>query len=251
MRIFNVDLVVNGPVTVSRAINFDTDKELDLGNIFRSNISIRNHPKGLNISSSVYAANKDRAYKIALLFIGKMLDVLSIKTNLALNISSNEYKQLESKNNVRAVIEEDEFRFCFELARQLNLNENKILRAFSWYRKGLCTDDPFDKFLSLWNSICVIADGYCIDNERTKHGIVNKIWDCFITIWGECPNWEFINGDDQWVNDNNIIRNNLAHGGVSVDIQYVENVINQLDTVQNVAYKFLNKWADRIGRPLE
>ena len=31
----------------------------------------------------------------------------------------------------------------------------------------------------------------------------------------------------------------IAHGGVIVDIQYVENIINQLETVKNVAYKFL------------
>jgi hypothetical protein len=251
MRIYNVDLLISGPITTKRIISFDTEKELDLGNVFRSDISIKKHQQGFIISTTVYTASQDRAYKLALLFIGKMLDILSMKTNSPLNVSLNEYRQLADRNIVRAVIDEEEFRFCFELARQLNLNENKLLRAFSWYRKGLYTEDPFDKFLAFWNSICVVADGYCNDNERTKLGTVNRIWDCFITLWGQCPNWEYINGNDRWVNDNNEVRNKIAHGGVTVDIQYVENVINQLETVQNVAYKFLTKWADRLGIRVE
>ncbi len=251
MRIYSVELLVSGPVTVKRQINFNTDKELDFGNVFRSDISIKKHPQGFLISSTVFTADQDRAYKVALLFIGKMLDILSIKTESPLNVSLNEYRQISDRNIVRAVIDEGEFRFCFDLARQLNLNENKLLRAFSWYRKGLYTEDPFDKFLAFWNSISVIAEGYCNDNERTRQGVINKIWDCFITLWGECANWEYIQGNEQWVNDNNEIRNKIAHGGVTVDIQYVENVINQLETLQNVAYKFLTQWADRLGRRIE
>ncbi|WP_276980240.1 methylamine utilization protein MauJ [Flavobacterium filum] len=251
MRIYNVELLVSGPVTIRRQINFNTDKELDFGNVFQSDISIKKHQQGFVISSTVFTADQDRAYKVALLFIGKMLDILSLKTKSTLNVSLNEYRQISDRNIVRAVIDETEFRFCFDLARQLNLNENKLLRAFSWYRKGLYTEDPFDKFLAFWNSISVVADGYCNDNERTRQGIINKIWDCFVTLWGECANWEYINGNDRWVNDNNEIRNKIAHGGVTVDIQYVENVISQLETVQNVAYKFLTQWADRLGRRIE
>jgi hypothetical protein len=251
MRIYNVELLISGPITTRRVINFDTEKELDLGNAFRSDICIKKHQQGFLIATTVYTANQDRAYKVGLLFIGKMLDILSMKTNLPMYVSFNDYRQLSDRNIVRAVIDENEFRFCFELARQLNLNENKLLRAFSWYRKGLYTEDPFDKFLAFWNSICVVADGYCNNNERTSLGTVNRIWDCFITLWGECPDWEFINGNERWVNDNNEVRNKIAHGGVTVDVQYVENVINQLDTVQNVAYKFLTEWSIRLKKPLE
>ncbi|MBZ4190742.1 MULTISPECIES: methylamine utilization protein MauJ [Bacteroidota] len=247
MRIFDVELLVYGSVTVKRAIQFSTEKELDLGNIFRSDISIKPHKQGFIISTTVFTADQDRAYKVALLFIGKMLDILAIRTNSPLNVSLNQYRQLENGNNVRAVINREEFIYCFRVARDLNLNENKLLRAFSWYRKGLYTEDPFDKFLAFWNAISVVSDGYCNDNARTRQGIINKIWDCFITLWGECADWEYINGNDRWVNDNNDIRNKIAHGGVTVDIQYVEAVISQLPIVQNVAYKFLRQWAERLG----
>jgi len=250
MRIYNVELLVSGPVTIRKPINFNTDKELDFGNVFRSDICIKKHSQGFLISSTVQTKDQDRAYKVALLFVGKMLDILSIKTNATLNVSFNEYRQLSDRNIARAVIDEVEFRSCFYLARQLNQDENILLRAFSWYRKGLYTEDPFDKFLAFWNSISVVAEGYCNDNDRTRQGIINKIWDCFLTLWGDCANWEYINGNNRWVNDNNEIRNKIAHGGVAVDIQYVENVISQLETVQNIAYKFLTQWAVKLERQI-
>lgn len=149
------------------------------------------------------------------------------------------------------MITEEELRSCFELSRQLNLHETKMLRALNWYRKGLYTDDPFDKFLAFWNSISVVASGYHNDNERTRLGIINQIWDCFVTLWGQdCNNWEYVNGDERWVNDNNDIRNNIAHGLVAVEIHYVEDVITRLDSAQKVAYKFLTQWAEKLNMPL-
>ena len=251
MRIYNVELLVSGAVTTSRSIRFNTDKELDFGNVFRSEVTINKNSQGFVINTTVYTADKNRAYKVALLFIGKMLDILSLRVNSALNVSTSEYRRSSDIDNVKALIDRDEFQFCFELARDLNLNENKLLRAFSWYRKGLYTEDPFDKFLAFWNSISVVADGYANNNERTRQGIINKIWDCFTTLWGGCANWEYINGNERWVNENNDIRNKIAHGGVTVDIQYVENVINELETVQSVAYKFLKEWAVRLQKPLD
>ena len=251
MRTYNVELLVSGPVKIRRQINFKTDKELVMDDIFSSEISIKKHQQGFLISSTVYTADQDRACKVALLFIGKMLDVLSIKTNSPLVVSLNEYRQKLDRDIVRAVIDEEEFRHCFDLAKQLNFSYSKLLRAFSWYRKGLCTEDLFDKFLAFWNSISVVAEGYCNDNEKTEKGTINKIWDCFLTLWGDCTNWEYINGNEKWVKDNNDIRNKIAHGAVNVDIQYVENVITQLDTVQSVAYKFLTQWANHLGIRVE
>lgn len=247
-RIFEVELMVYGPVSIKRAIAFSTEKELDMGNIFRSDISIRPDKQGFVITSTVYTVDQDRAYKVALLFIGKMLDILAIRINTPLNVSINEYRNIGGGNNVRSVINREEFIFCFTLARELNLHHNKLLRAFSWYRKGQYTEDPFDKFLAYWNAISVVSDGYCNDNERTKLGIINRIWDCFISLWGECSKWPHIHGDENWVNDNNEIRNKIAHGGVTVDVEYVENVISKLPNVQKVAYQFLSEWSNYVLR---
>jgi len=252
MRTYSVELTVFGQVTALSAINFKTDKELDLGNIFRSDITIKSHQQGLRISSTVWTADQDRAYKVALLFVGKMLDVLAIKTDTPLFVSNNDIRNLVDKNVVRAVIDGQEFRECFDLSRYLNLNETAFLRALNWYRKGLYTEDPFDKFLAYWNSINVVAAKYHTPNDRTQAGIINQIWNCFETLWGPNTNdWENINGDNRWINDNNDIRNNIAHGAIPVEIGYVEDVITRLDAVQKVANKFLIGWADsQLHRPL-
>lgn len=175
MRIYNVDLIVSGAVIVRRAISFSTDKELDLGNVFESDITIKPHKDGFLISSTVFTIDQDRAYKVALLFIGKMLDILSLRINTPLELGLNERRQTSDRAIVRALVQRGEFVFCFEKARDLNINENKILRSFSWYRKGLYTDDPFDKFSAFWNAISVVADGYCNDNHRTRQGTINRI----------------------------------------------------------------------------
>lgn len=244
MRTWEVELIVYGAITIKRNISFNTDKELDLGSIFKSDINIKTHVDGIKISSTVRTDNQDSALKIALLFVGKMLDILSLKTNISLNASiKNEYKKFNDLNRVRAIIEENELKHSFELSRGINLREPTFLRAIGWYRKGLYTEDPFDKFLAFWNSISIVAAKYCNRNERTNHGSINQIWDCFITVWGNnINNWEYINGDNGWINENNDIRNNIAHGAIPVEINYVENVIKKLDSTQKVAYKFLVDW---------
>lgn len=252
MRTFNVELLVTGQITTKGTIKFIADKELDLGNIFRSDITIKTHPQGTIIASTVWTATQDNAYKVALLFIGKMLDVLSIKTDIALNITNSGTRITNEISTVKAVIDSEEFRQCFALSRTLNLSEPTLLRALNWYRKGLYTQDPFDKFLAFWNSVSVVAGKYHNKNERTDKGIINQIWDCFITLWGDdIRQWENIDGNSKWIDENNDIRNNIAHGLIPVEVDYVETVISKLRSVQNVSYRFLTQWAGRqLHRPL-
>jgi hypothetical protein len=252
MRTYSVELIIFGAIAIKRKLDFKTDKELDLGNVFRSDISIRQHTNGIRVTSTVWTTDQDRAYKVALLFIGKMLDVLSIKTDLPLLVTNNDIRSATDSNSVKAVIEGIEFSNCFQLSRTLNLHETTLLRALNWYRKGLYTEDPFDKFLAFWNSINVVAAKYHTPNERTQRGIINQIWNCFETLWGNDLNgWQNINGDDRWINDNNEIRNNIAHGLIPVEVNYVEDVITRLDSVRKVAYRFLTEWAEtQLHRPL-
>lgn len=44
MRIYNLELLVFGPVIIRRQIKFNKDQELDFGNVFQSDISIKKHP---------------------------------------------------------------------------------------------------------------------------------------------------------------------------------------------------------------
>lgn len=251
MRTYSVELNVFGKITTTGLIDFDTDKELDVGNVFRSDIVIRSHQQGVRIASTVWTADQDRAHKVALLFIGKMLDVLSLKINTPLFISNNDIRNSVERNVVRAVVDEIEFRQSFEISRYLNLEHTAFLRALNWYRKGLYTDDPFDKFLAFWNSISVVAGKYHTPNERTRSGIINQIWNCFETLWGADPaRWRNI-GNARWINANNDIRNNIAHGLIPIEVDYVEDVISRIENIQTVAFNFLREWAEiQLRQPI-
>lgn len=252
MRIFRVELSIFGQIAIQRPISFNIQKELDFGSVFQSDIKISHHSKGIKISSTVNTADQERAYKVALLFVGKMLDVLTMKTNTALVVSNIDQRLREDNTAVRAIIDEDEFRHSFILSRALNLEETTFLRGLNWYRKGLYTEDPFDKFLAFWNSISVVAGKYHTPDDRTRAGIINQIWSCFTTLWGDNRNWKFVAGDDRWVNDNNAIRTNIAHALIPVEVHHVEEVISKLDTLQKVAYSFLIQWsAQSLNYPLK
>ncbi|CAM1346937.1 protein of unknown function [Tenacibaculum insulae] len=122
-----------------------------------------------------------------------------------------------------------------------------MLRAFSWYRKGLNTENTLDKFLAFWNSISVVSDAFCENNERTRSGTINRIWNCFIQVWGECPEWPHILGNENWVNEHNAIRNQIAHGGITIDIEYVNDILDKINILQKVNYKFLSDFSEKLN----
>jgi len=244
LRTYNVELTVFGEITTEETISFNTDKELNHGNIFNSDVIIKSHPQGLRISSTVYTENRDRAFKVALLFIGRMLDVLAIKTETPLFIYNNEIKPVLDRNTTKAIISSQEFQECFKFSRYLNLNHTAFLTGLNWYRKGLYTEDPYDKFLAYWNSISIVSSKYHTPNDRTQNGIINQIWNCFETLWGtDTAHWPFIHGDNRWINNNNQTRDTIAHGLVPVEVGNVENVIAKLENTQKVAHKFLTAWS--------
>jgi hypothetical protein len=244
MRTYSVDLLVLGQVTTSKTIKFETEKELNLGNIFRSEISIKPNQTGFKISCTVSTVDKDRAFKVALLFIGKMLDVLSLLTHTSLFVSNDDFKSQPEKNSLRAIVSEFEFRKCFKFSRDLNLDHPAFLRGLNWFRKGLYTADPYDKFLAYWNSISVVSAKYHISNARTRSGIINQIYTCFESLWGgNVLEWENVNSA-QWINENNRIRDEIAHGVIPVEVIQVENVISKLDNLEIVAQKFLSEWLE-------
>ena len=64
-------------------------------------------------------------------------------------------------------------------------------------------------------------------------------------MWGDCENWEVIEGDNEWIKDKNEIRNNIAHGLIPVEVQYVEEIISKIDDVKRVAKKFIIEWGEK------
>jgi len=211
-------------------------------------ISIAPTKFGFEITTSVQSNYKDNAYKIALLVIGKMLDVLSLSTNSFYLITTDNVTLNKNalSSHVKIILAKEDFINAFENAEKYNSEEPQFLLALNWFRKGKISDDPYDKFLAFWNSISLVAGKYHKEDERTKKGIKNQIWNCFISVWGQSSDWEFINGDDKWIDDNNIIRDKIAHGLIPIEFEHIENVLSRLEILEKVSYKFLTDFWKKI-----
>lgn len=254
---WEVDLLVDGPVTLRRPFRTTQQKGFRPKNPFYSNIEITGIPSGgLRATVTARASNERLAFEAAIFFFGRMLDVLAFEVNLPLFSSLTERDRSHNarfRQHVRRNIEHQEIKDAFQEADDLAMTQDPFLRSLGWYRKGLHTEDPFDKFLAFWIAIEIVAATYyqsesvpSVDQERGKKGSINQIWACFKALWGPCEQWPNILGDDKWIGENYEHRKNIAHGISPVSIETVESVIDKLDMIQRVAYSFLQGWRNKV-----
>lgn len=244
---WEVKLSVDGPIKTNPIQSFKIFKGFQQDNPFYSDISIKNVQYGVVVSVTAFASNSDLARKAAILFIGKMLDALSLKVKLPLFLSFTENLGTRKyEKNIKRIIEKDEWLTAFKESRLLNEHERTFLRSLGWYRKGLYTEDSYDKFLSFWNCIEITAAKYHPRTERTRNGAKNQIWECFNTLWGECADWPVIGGNEQWIDDNNSVRKDIAHGVAPITVDYVKQIIEKLEELEQVSHLFLSSWRERL-----
>lgn len=244
---WEVKLSIDGPIKTSPIKSFKVFKGFQADNPFYSDISIKNSNSGVTLSVTATASNSDLARKAALLFIGKMLDTLSLKIKLPLFLGFTEDRSSFSyKGNVKRIIKSKEWLDAFKDARLLTDNEPTILRALGWYRKGLYTEDSYDKFLSFWNSIEITATKYHRRTERTLNGSKSQIWECFKTLWGDCSDWPVIDGNEKWIDDYYSLRKDIAHGVAPITVESVQKIIVKLEELEQVASIFLTGFIDTL-----
>lgn len=247
-----IGLYVNGPVSVKQKIKFSALKGWQSGqDPFYSDIEIENNERnGLKVFVSAFAPTEHLANQAALLFFGQILDALTIEINLPISLSLfDKSNKNEEKYTSRRLITSDEWENSYKESWRLK-PENIFLRATGWYRKGLYTEDPFDKFLAFWNSIEIIACNYHVKNKESKKGSKSQVWECFKSLWGDISYWPNISGQNSWIDDNYSIRKNIAHGINSVDATEVEKIINKLSLIEKVAYSFIRDWrANKLELP--
>lgn len=239
---------VNGPIEIEKEISFKSRKDIESGSQLMSNIKITNTGDGVILKVDSFASELKYGKKAALIFSGLALDVLSMKINCPLYVRL--YDKIANINfndkNIQRTVTEEEWRFAFKESRLLTFTAPTFLRALGWYRKGLLSDDPMDKFLAFWNSIEVVAGKYHTRNPRTKSGIINQIWQCFLDLWGTPENWKVIPNQENWINENCETRQDVAHGLIAIDLDSIEIISNKIVIIEKLAHQFLVDW--RIGR---
>lgn len=252
---WDVDLFVDGPVTLRRRFRTRRQKGFRPDNPFYSDIEIFGiHSGVLRATVTARATNKHLAREAAVFFFGRMLDVLAFKIDLPLFLSLTESERSRNahiREPERRIIEPREIEDAFREATDLTVFEAPFLRGLGWYRKGHYTEDPFDKFLAFWLAIETVATDYyesvpSINKERAKNGQISQTWECFKALWGPYEQWPNIPGDDKWIDKTWKIRNYIAHGARSVDPETVATVVGELDTIQRVARTFLQDWKSKV-----
>ena len=199
---WEVDLDVFGPVSVKSSAHLREPKGFRLPDPFQSDVRIRPFKGGVQITATAYASTLQNARKVTLVFVGYMLDALTLQINLPLYLSYTASLDFRDSYSERRLVTEDEWHEAFREARLLALAEPTFLRGLGWYRKGMYSDDALDSFLAYWNAIEIVATKYHPENEEAKKGSKSQIWECFNLIWGECAGWPNIPGQIHWIDEN-------------------------------------------------
>jgi len=237
---WKVDLAISGPIAVDDAQSMLVEK--GHRDPFWTPVSIKNAEHGVKIEVNARASSIDEANSSAVYFVGQMLDVLCLRTDMPLQVSLFGPVFRPLSTHVKRIISGDEWQEAFQQGREHGIRRTTFARALSWYRKGLGSEDPLDKLLAFWVSIEAIGSKYAKSSQKTEKGIVNKICDCFDQLWGDVSNWRVIPNEADWVNKYNNLRNDIAHGVISVDIKKIQEISTQLPKLRELAYVFLSDW---------
>lgn len=252
MPIWEVVLYVDGPVTVRRRIATTQQKGFQVDDPFYSDIEIVGIPTGLKATVTARAPDHVVAHEAAVFFFGHMLDAMTLIVNRPMYLSLTERQRSSAqRQDVRRIVEREQFESAFSEAHQLAQGSPSFLRSLSWYRKGLTTDDPLDRFLAFWNSIEIVAGKYyryvpTIDKQRAKNGSISQVWECFKALWGPCEEWPVIPGQTKWIDQSYAVRVGVAHGTEPIDIRKVAEVAERLPVIEQVSYRFLVGWRERF-----
>lgn len=242
--IWEVEISVIGSVSIHDTIRIIARKDIDHPEPFYSKIKIKNNEHGFTAILTAFAPTSELAEKAAIIFFGRMLDVLTLRLNLSLQLDlANNVLIPKTHEKVRRIVDKDDFLLAFVDARLLAITKTTLLRSLGWFRKGKYSQDPYDKYLAFWNSIETTASKYNSNKEACKNkGSKCHIWECFKKLWGKCEDWEFIAGQDKWIDQCNDIRKDVAHGNITIDISSIEKILTKLIEVENIAQKFLTDW---------
>lgn len=235
---WEVELEVIGEITIENAIKLRQEKGFDLDQ-FYSNIKIVNSKHGIRATVTAYAPNSKLAHEAALLYFGKMIDVLSIEIDIPLELVFYDRQSTKvTYAQTKRIVEKWEFENAFKMSRKLELNDQVLLRAISWYMKGVNAFNSLDKFIALWTAIEIMGCKYYTETDRTRGEgkVKNKIYQCFIDYFGEFNTWQL---PENWIDDMYGLRNKIVHGGISINIESLENIERKMGLIKKQSKKLL------------
>lgn len=247
--VWEVEIPVVGLLSIQRGFTHKVRKDIHHPEVFYSKITITPKDYGFLASLTAFAPTSSQAEQAGLVFLGRMLDVLSVQVDIALSVMSPLLViRQSSQPTVKRVTDREKILDAFLEARRLTLSETTYLRALGWFRKGKCTNDPLDRFLAFWIAIETVACKYNPNKDAcTKRGSICHIWESFKYVWGDCDNWPLIGGKTDWIDSNNGKRVEIAHGTIATDIESVSSITVSLGEVEAVSREFLLAWRPQLS----
>jgi len=242
-----VSLTLSGPITVRSLLNLKVEK--GSRSPFWTTAKIQETARGVMISVVVRARDQEEANDSAVYFVGQTLDTLSLKLDLPiyLSLSGTQFKTIET--HTKRVVEELEWSEAFKLGREYGIDRPIFSRALGWYRKGLTGEDPIDRFMAFWSSLEGVGSKFAIIPPGIQSGAINQICNCFDQIWGESTHWRVITNDAECINRFHAIRNGIAHGFMTVEVNSIREVASQLPKLRKLAQAFLSDWEKQKNEP--
>lgn len=246
---WEVELAVSGPITIRKSHSFPARKGSE--HPFWSNVSVKKVSRGLSIKVIARAITQDEANDAGIYFVGQSLDILTLRLNLPVDISLTGLKFEITEENVKRIVENNEWEEAFRLGRIYGMESLHLSSALSWYRKGLVSENPIDKIMAFWSALEGIGAAGARQTDRAQRGSVNKICDCFDQLWGSMPSWKVIPNQPTFINRMQDFRNGIAHGYRGVNIENLREISEILPQARLLTHTFLSDWENnhRIEMP--
>lgn len=235
---WEVELAISGPIAVDKTWT----RQVQKGDDFWTPVTVRNMSDGVTLTIVAHAYDPQNANDAAVYFVGKALDVLCLRFNLPLHLSLFEPKFKQIAGHVKRRVTKDEWFQAFHLGRQYDRDRPSFSRSLGWYRKGLISEDPIDSLLAYWSALESVCASCFRQSDRTQKGTINQICDCFDQVWGTCDQWKVIPGKPECINQFQEQRNGIAHGFISVDVETIRRISNDLPLYKQLVNAFLVDW---------
>jgi hypothetical protein len=255
---FNVSAVLLGPISPHQDINQVSQRVLKTQSDNRSvftEITLADTPRGRprqrganNVDYYVQASSPEMAWRVAVVYLGQICDLLSAVTKCPVDFCRQEddlrdarARMLGHGTSVERVLTRSEWDWITGNLAHLRSRHKRYLIAASWYRKGLLNNDALDRFSCFWRSVEKTSAHYSdktqMDEEnkrRPKAQIKQLIKQLFPADAPECVK-TFV----QQVDGLYQLRNDVAHGNKAILPELIEQCDIAASQTEQAAFRIL------------
>jgi hypothetical protein len=233
--------------TRDRALYSSVSMEAGRGDLLRATLTMN-------------APRQDLAFHVGRFYLGQVLDVLSALTHQSYRFKSIPlagadtalWGKSETIPRARRQLLRGELLRAFGLVVPLRQRHTEFLRAISWYRKGLCEDCLFERFLAYWNCIEYLADDEHARNDPASREVLSQLYDDCLPLLGA--------GNDGGVKDDAVREGKPLYGArkrindrmIEATTEEIAGVADALPGVHQDVTSLMDLWFQRIqNEPME